>query len=189
MSATRNVLQAPEMSRVLSRVAFEILERNQGAENLVLLGIPTRGVHIARRIAKRLAAVEPNVAERGGEDGSGICGVLDVTPFRDDLDSYTPREVLPTQLPGSIDGKTIVLFDDVLHSGRTIRAAFDAIAQLGRPQAVRLAVMVDRGHRDFPIRADHVGKNLPTAHDERVQVKLSEVDGEDAVAIERKSSK
>ena len=169
------VLDARDISRALSRIAHEILERNKGADDLVLLGIPTGGVPLARRIGERISSVE-------GVDVP--VGSLDVTMYRDDLRLKPARALLPTQIPsGGIDGKTVVLVDDVLFSGRTIRAALDALNDLGRPRAVRLAVLVDRGHRELPIRADFVGKNLPTSLVERVQVRLLGVDDVDAVTI------
>ncbi|AYF99107.1 bifunctional pyr operon transcriptional regulator/uracil phosphoribosyltransferase PyrR [Protaetiibacter intestinalis] len=172
----RTVLQEADITRALTRISHEILESNRGGSDLVLLGIPTRGVLLAERIAAVLARLEP---------GAGVVGALDVTMYRDDLDRHPTRTPSPTRLPaGGIDGKTVVLVDDVLYSGRTIRAALDAIGDLGRPRAVRLAVLVDRGHRELPIRADFVGKNLPTAVAERIYVRLRETDGEDAVAIE-----
>ncbi|GAB2694449.1 bifunctional pyr operon transcriptional regulator/uracil phosphoribosyltransferase PyrR [Thalassiella azotivora] len=184
MASARPVLEAPEISRVLTRIAHEILERNKGADDLVLLGIPTRGVPLAARLAARVAAVEPSAAERGGPDGRGLWGSLDVTMHRDDLVQHPTRGIGPTELPpGGVDDKVVVLVDDVLYSGRTVRAALDALSDLGRPRVVRLAVLVDRGHRELPIRADHVGKNLPTASEERVSVLLQEVDGQDAVLI------
>jgi pyrimidine operon attenuation protein/uracil phosphoribosyltransferase len=172
----RAVLEPAEISRALSRIAHEVLERNKGAEHLVLLGIPTRGVTLARRLADRLAAIEGSVVP---------VGTLDVTMHRDDLRRQAFRSIAGTELPeGGIDDKIVVLVDDVLYSGRTIRAALDALSDLGRPRAVRLAVLVDRGHRELPIRADYVGKNLPTATQERVRVRLAEVDGgEDVVSI------
>ena len=175
-AAGRTVLDARDITRALTRISHEILERNKGASDLVLLGIPSRGVPLAHRIAERIASVE-------GYDVP--VGSLDVTMYRDDLRMKPARALLPTQIPsGGIDGKTVVLVDDVLYSGRTIRAALDALNDLGRPRAVRLAVLVDRGHRELPIRADFVGKNLPTAVAERIFVKLRETDGEDAVSIE-----
>ena len=172
----RSVLEAAEINRALSRIAHEVLERNKGAGGLVLLGIPTRGVHLARRLARRLAEIE----------GTEVpVGALDVTMHRDDLRRQPIRTIAATEVPaGGIDDSVVVLVDDVLYSGRTIRAALDALSDLGRPRAVRLAVLVDRGHRELPIRADHVGKNLPTSQLERVRVHLSEVDGEDSVWIE-----
>ncbi len=176
MASPRPVLHAPEIGRALTRIAHEILEANKGADDLVLLGIPTRGVPLARRLAGLIATVEP---------GSDLtAGSLDVTMHRDDLRNNPTRSIGSTELPpGGIDDKVVVLVDDVLYSGRTIRAALDALSDLGRPRAVRLAVLVDRGHRDLPIRADHVGKNLPTARHERVHVRLVETDGDDAVLI------
>ena len=173
------VLGAPEIARALTRIAHELLERNKGADDLVLLGIPTRGLPLAERLARRLAAVEPGV------DPAALVGVLDVTMYRDDLSRHPTRPIGTTRVPASgIDGKVVVLVDDVLYSGRTIRAALDALSDLGRPRAVRLAVLVDRGHRELPIRADHVGKNLPTSATERVTVMLAEIDGQDGVVIE-----
>jgi pyrimidine operon attenuation protein / uracil phosphoribosyltransferase len=181
----RTVLDETDIARALTRIAHEILERNKGADDLVLLGIPTRGVPLARRLAERIAAVEPSVPALAGDDGRGLWGSLDVTMHRDDLGRNPTRGIGPTDLPdGGIDDKVVVLVDDVLFSGRTIRAALDALSDLGRPRAVRLAVLVDRGHRQLPIRADHVGKNLPTASDERVSVLLAETDGRDAVLID-----
>ena len=174
-ASARTVLDARDISRALTRIAHEILERNKGAAGLVLLGIPSRGVPLARRIAAKIAAVE-------GVDVA--VGSLDVTMYRDDLRMRPARTLLPTEIPhGGIDGKVVVLVDDVLFSGRTIRSALDALNDLGRPKAVRLAVLVDRGHRELPIRADFVGKNLPTSLVESVRVHLAEFDGEDAVMI------
>jgi len=171
----REVLDARDISRALSRIAHEILERNKGSHDLVLLGIPSRGVPLAERIAAKIAAVEGIEVPMGS---------IDVTMYRDDLRMRPARALLPTEIPaGGIDGKVVVLVDDVLFSGRTIRAALDAMNDLGRPHAVRLAVLVDRGHRDLPIRADFVGKNLPTSLSESVQVRLSETDEGDSVTI------
>jgi len=170
----RVVLDAGDISRALIRISHEILERNKGAEDLLLLGLHTRGVPLARRLAANIAQVE----------GATVAtGELDVTMYRDDLRSNPTRAPHRTQVPGGVDGKTVVLVDDVLYSGRTIRAALDALSDLGRPAVVRLAVLVDRGHRELPIRADHVGKNLPTARSERVSLRLVETDGEDEVRI------
>jgi pyrimidine operon attenuation protein/uracil phosphoribosyltransferase len=172
----RLVLQQADIARALTRISHEILESNHGASGLVLLGIPTRGVFLARRIARVLESIEP---------GSGMVGSIDVTMYRDDLAKNPTRAPSPTAIPsGGIDGKTVVLVDDVLYSGRTIRAALDAISDLGRPRAVRLAVLVDRGHRELPIRADFVGKNLPTSESERIYVRLAETDDADEVTIE-----
>jgi pyrimidine operon attenuation protein/uracil phosphoribosyltransferase len=176
VARTSTVMDARDVSRALTRIAHEILERNKGAADLLLLGIPTRGVPLAHLIAERIAAVE------------GIevpVGSLDVTMYRDDLRMRPARTLLPTDIPAEgIDGRVVVLVDDVLFSGRTIRAALDAMNDLGRPRAVRLAVLVDRGHRELPIRADFVGKNLPTSLVEKVSVRLAEFDDEDAVTIE-----
>ena len=172
----RVVLDAGDISRALIRISHEILERNKGSEDLLLLGLHTRGVPLAHRIAANIATVEGTTVATGS---------LDVTMYRDDLRSHPTRAPHRTELPaGGIDGKTVVLVDDVLYSGRTIRAALDALSDLGRPAVVRLAVLVDRGHRELPIRADHVGKNLPTARSERVSLRLSEIDGEDEVTIQ-----
>jgi pyrimidine operon attenuation protein/uracil phosphoribosyltransferase len=174
--AGRVVLDAGDISRALIRISHEILERNKGAEDLLLLGLHTRGVPLARRLADNIAQVEGTTV---------ATGELDVTMYRDDLRSNPTRAPHRTQVPpGGIDGKTVVLVDDVLYSGRTIRAALDALSDLGRPAVVRLAVLVDRGHRELPIRADHVGKNLPTARSERVSLRLVETDGEDEVRIQ-----
>lgn len=178
MSESRVVVGADDISRALTRIAHEILEGNKGADNLVLLGIPTRGVPLAHRLADRIAKVESQFSP------ADAVGSLDITLYRDDL-AFRPFRVLePTVLPTEgIDDRTIVIVDDVLFSGRTIRAALDAIADIGRPRTVRLAVLVDRGHRDLPIRADYVGKNLPTARDETVSVALAECDGLDEVRL------
>src|SRR3954453_14538747 len=173
------VLGAAEIARALTRIAHEILERNKGGADVVLLGIPTRGLPLARRLADRLCAVEP------GLDRELLVGSLDVTMYRDDLAQHPTRTIGATDVPGGgLDGKVVVLVDDVLYSGRTIRAALDAINDLGRPRAVQLAALVDRGHRELPIRADYGGKNLPTSTTERVRVLLQECDGRDAVLIE-----
>jgi pyrimidine operon attenuation protein/uracil phosphoribosyltransferase len=169
------VLERAEISRALTRIAHEIIERARGAENLVLLGIPTRGVPLAARLAARIGEVE---------DGPVPHGSLDITMYRDDLRLRPARALGPTQVPPEgVDGRTVVLVDDVLYSGRTVRAALDALGDLGRPRAVQLAVLVDRGHRELPIRPDYVGKNLPTSQAEEVRVLLDEVDGEDAVLL------
>jgi pyrimidine operon attenuation protein/uracil phosphoribosyltransferase len=174
----RIVLDARDVARALTRISHEILERNKGARDLVLLGIPSRGVPLAERIGAKIAAVE-------GIDVP--VGSLDVTMYRDDLRLKPARTLLHTEIPADLDGRTVVLVDDVLFSGRTIRAALDALTEIGRPAAVRLAVLVDRGHRELPIRADFVGKNLPTSLVERVRVTVAEIDGEDAVTIQERS--
>jgi len=172
----RRVLEAPDIGRALTRIAHEVLERAKGADDLVLLGIPSRGVPLAHRLAARIAAVE----------GTDVpVGSLDVTMYRDDLRLHPARALERTDLPPEgVEGRTVVLVDDVLYSGRTVRAALDALGDLGRPARVQLAVLVDRGHRELPIRADYVGKNLPTSLTERVHVLLEETDGEDSVTIE-----
>lgn len=173
----RTVLQPSDISRALTRISHEILESNRGGSDLVILGIPTRGVALAERIGAILESIEP---------GSGIVGTLDITMYRDDLGRNVTRTPRPTRIPaGGIDGKTVVLVDDVLYSGRTIRAALDAMVDLGRPRVVRLAVLVDRGHRELPIRADFVGKNLPSSLSERINVRLVEIDGVEEVTIEQ----
>jgi pyrimidine operon attenuation protein/uracil phosphoribosyltransferase len=171
----KTVLGATEIRRALTRVAHEILERTDGAADVVLLGIPTRGVTLARRLADRLAQVEDTVIPAGS---------LDITMYRDDLRLRPARTLGHTDVPASgIDGRVVVLVDDVLYSGRTVRAALDALNDLGRPRAVQLAVLVDRGHRELPIRPDYVGKNLPTSQREVVMVLLEVVDGQDAVLL------
>ncbi|MBD8077871.1 bifunctional pyr operon transcriptional regulator/uracil phosphoribosyltransferase PyrR [Cellulosimicrobium arenosum] len=178
------VLTAADISRALTRIAHEVVERNKGATDLVLLGIPTRGVPLALRLAERLAAIESaNDPAVTPLDPATLVGELDVTMYRDDLHRHPTRSIGATRLPAQgIDGKVVVLVDDVLYSGRTIRAALDAISDLGRPRAVQLAALVDRGHREVPIRPDFVGKNLPTSTSERVRVRLSEVDTTDGGA-------
>lgn len=169
------VLDADDMRRVITRISHEILEKSRGAQGLVILGIPTRGVELARRIADRIAAVE-------GIDVP--VGSVDPTMYRDDLRARPARALQPTQIPaGGIDGKVVVLVDDVLYSGRTVRAALDALNEIGRPRAVRLAVLIDRGHRDLPIRADHVGRNVATAPTDSVKVSVIPDDERDAVVL------
>ncbi|GAA3946524.1 bifunctional pyr operon transcriptional regulator/uracil phosphoribosyltransferase PyrR [Microbacterium soli] len=175
MSA-RTVLQEADITRALTRIAHEILESNRGADGLVLLGIPTRGV----TLADRLGAIVSGIAQTEIPVGS-----LDITLFRDDLSRHPTRAPKRTEIPeDGIDGRTVVLVDDVLFSGRSIRAALDAIQSVGRPSVVRLAILVDRGHRELPIRPDFVGKNIPSARTERVNVRLRELDGADEVTIE-----
>jgi pyrimidine operon attenuation protein/uracil phosphoribosyltransferase len=169
------VLDAADIGRAVTRIAHEILERTRGAEGVVLLGIPTRGVPLAARLAACIRQVEGHPVPAGS---------VDITMYRDDLRLRPARALGPTNLPpDGIEGKTVVLVDDVLYSGRTVRAALDALNDLGRPRAVRLAVLVDRGHRELPIRADYVGKNLPTSRQQVVRVLLSETDGQDAVLL------
>lgn len=174
----RTVLQHADISRALTRISHEILESNRGGADLVLLGIPTRGVLLAERLGALIRSIDP-------EAPRDLVGSLDVTMYRDDLAHQPTRATQRTTVPaGGLDGKTVVLVDDVLYSGRTIRAALDAIGDLGRPRAVRLAVLVDRGHRELPIRADFVGKNLPSSTEERINVRLAEIDGSEEVSIE-----
>ncbi|MFG2297825.1 bifunctional pyr operon transcriptional regulator/uracil phosphoribosyltransferase PyrR [Streptomyces sp. NPDC048603] len=177
----RPVLEAQDIARVLTRIAHEIVERAKGADDVVLLGIPTRGVFLARRLAAKLEEIT----------GSKIpVGSLDITMYRDDLRMKPARAIGRTEIPGDdIDGRLVVLVDDVLFSGRTIRAALDALGDLGRPRAVQLAVLVDRGHRELPIRADYVGKNLPTSLREAVKVQLQEEDGRDAVLLGQRTDR
>ncbi|MDZ5444531.1 bifunctional pyr operon transcriptional regulator/uracil phosphoribosyltransferase PyrR [Micromonospora sp. 4G57] len=169
------ILAAADVSRVVDRIAHQILEKTQGAAETVLLGIPTRGAPLAKRLAARISTFE---------DVTVPVGVLDITLYRDDLRRHATRAVGPTELPpGGIDGKRVILVDDVLFSGRTVRAALDALSDVGRPASVQLAVLVDRGHRELPIRADYVGKNIPTALAESVKVTLAETDGADEVKL------
>ena len=170
------VLDGPGIERALTRIAHEVLERAGGTDGLALVGIRTRGVTLARRIAARIGAIE----------GVQVpVGVLDITLYRDDLGLKTEAPVLRgTEIPFPVSGRTVVLVDDVLFTGRTIRAALDAIIDLGRPRAIQLAVLIDRGHRELPIRPDYVGKNLPTSRREIVHVHLREHDAEDRVVIQ-----
>jgi pyrimidine operon attenuation protein/uracil phosphoribosyltransferase len=173
----RQIMTADEIRRATVRLSHEIVEKQAGAEGLVLIGIQRRGVPLARRIA---AAIAEN------ERQETPVGALDITFYRDDLSLIAQQPVVKgTDLPFDLNGRTVVLVDDVLYTGRTIRAAMDALVDFGRPQAIRLAVLVDRGHRELPIRADHVGKNVPTSREEIVRVHLIEVDGFDGVDIER----
>ena len=174
--STRTVLHQADIARALTRISHEILESNKGPEGLILLGIPTRGVTLAHHVGRLIAEFSDAVIP---------VGALDVTMYRDDLHRNPTRAPQPTQIPpGGIDGRVVVLVDDVLFSGRSIRAALDALQDIGRPAAVRLATLVDRGHRELPIRPDFVGKNLPSSRDERVNVHLAEVDGREEVTIE-----
>jgi pyrimidine operon attenuation protein/uracil phosphoribosyltransferase len=169
------IVSSADLARIVDRIAHQILEKTDGARDTLLLGIPTRGVPLARRLAARVRAFEHVEVP---------VGALDVTLYRDDLRLRGARAVGPTDLPaGGVDGRRVILVDDVLYSGRTIRAALDALADLGRPRTVQLAVLVDRGHRELPIRADYVGKNIPTALDETVRVLLTETDGTDEIRI------
>lgn len=171
----RTVLNGPEIDRALTRIAHEILERTKGGGDVTLLGIPTRGVPLAARLARRIEQVEDLAVPRGS---------LDITMYRDDLHLAPARALGRTEIPpAGVDDRTVVLVDDVLFSGRSVRAALDALNDVGRPRAVQLAVLVDRGHRELPIRADYVGKNLPTSLREGVTVCLEELDGRDAVLL------
>jgi pyrimidine operon attenuation protein/uracil phosphoribosyltransferase len=173
--ASRVVMEADQIARACARIAHQILEGNRGAEGLVLMGIPTRGVPLAHRLATVMNQVE----------GVRVpVGALDVTMYRDDLRRQPTRAVGHTDLPVEVEGSTVVLVDDVLYSGRTVRAALDALGDIGRPRAVRLAVLVDRGHRELPIKADHIGSYVPTRAGEHVSVRLVELDGIDQVSIE-----
>lgn len=174
LTVKATVMSADDIRRALRRIAHEIVEANRGTDDLVLVGIRTRGAPLADRIASAIAEFE-------GVDLPS--GALDVTLYRDDVALRGPRTIEATTVPADVDGRVVVVVDDVLYTGRTIRAAFDALLDLGRPRAIRLAVLVDRGHRELPIRADHVGKNLPTSSDEVVKVHVHELDGEDAVLI------
>ncbi len=169
------VLDEADIGRAIRRIAHEIVEKARGSQSLILLGIPTRGITLAHRVADAISSIE----------GTDVpVGALDITLYRDDLRMRPARALEPTSIPEpGIDGRTVVLVDDVLYSGRTVRAALDAIGDLGRPAAVRLAVLVDRGHRELPIRPDYIGKNLPTAANEQVRVQLAEDDGIDQVTI------
>ncbi len=170
----RRILVGEDLNRIVTRIAHEILERNRGADDLVLMGIRTRGVPLASRLAEAILRIEGVAVPHGA---------LDVTLYRDDLSRRGPLPLGETRFPCDVNGRVVVLVDDVLYTGRTVRAALDALSEVGRPRAVSLAVIVDRGHRELPIRADHVGKNLPTSHDEDVRVLLREIDGEDGVEI------
>lgn len=167
-------MSADDVRRAFARIAHEVLERNEGAQDVVIAGIQTRGVHIARRLAANIERFEGLRLE---------VGALDPRLYRDDPESAARHPVKPTELPASIEGRPVVLVDDVLYTGRTIRAAMEALLDFGRASRIQLAVLVDRGHRELPIRPDYVGKNIPTARGERVRVRLAEVDGEDAVVL------
>ena len=178
MSST--LLNSKDISRAVSRISHEILERNHGAGNIALVGIRTRGVVISQRLREKIKEIENVTVDHG---------VLDITLYRDDLaDGIHNPELKKTEIPFALEGKHIILCDDVLFTGRTIRAAIDALMDFGRPSSVQLAVLIDRGHRELPIRPDYVGKNIPTAKSKRVQVLLTEEDGEDRVIIKEQSN-
>lgn len=175
-AAQRIVLDRVAIGRALTRIAHEILERNQGADQLALVGIHTRGVYLSVRLADKIEAVEGVRPQ---------CGEIDITLYRDDVGrSRTQPEVRSTSIPFKVDTLRIVLVDDVLYTGRTVRAAMDALVDFGRPKSIQLAVLVDRGHRELPIRPDYIGKNIPTSYEERVSVCLAEHDGHEQVVIE-----
>lgn len=176
----RTVLDSADIDRAIMRISHEILESCKGAKDLVLVGIPTRGAHLAKRIQAEFLRIE----------GTSVpLGILDVTLYRDDISKTPTRTPQPSSMPAiGVSGKTVVLVDDVLYSGRTVRAALDALGDHGRPRAVRLAVLIDRGHRELPIRADFIGKNLPSSKQERISVLLTEQDGTNAVTITGRNS-
>ncbi|MUO34574.1 bifunctional pyr operon transcriptional regulator/uracil phosphoribosyltransferase PyrR [Enterococcus gallinarum] len=175
---TKEVVDAVTMKRALTRITYEIIERNRGIDDLVLVGIKTRGIYIAQRIAERLKQLE-GVEVPVGE--------LDITLYRDDKKSDEDPEIHSSDIPTAIDNKEVILIDDVLFTGRTIRAALDAIMDFGRPRRISLAVLVDRGHRELPIRADFVGKNIPTALSEQIIVEMEESDGSDRIMINKEN--
>jgi pyrimidine operon attenuation protein/uracil phosphoribosyltransferase len=170
------IMDAADVGRALTRIAHEVAERNRGVDGVVLVGIHTRGVPLAGRLAAKLAEIEGRPVP---------VGALDVSMYRDDIGLRPPAAGHDTHLPFDLSAKMVVLVDDVLYTGRTIRAALDALLDFGRPRAIQLAVLVDRGHRELPLRADYVGKNVPTALDEAVRVRLAESDGDDGVVLER----
>ena len=168
------VMTAEDIRRTLARIAHEIIERNKGTSELILIGLRTRGVPLAKRLADSIENYEKSKL---------LVGALDFSLYRDDLNSTEAKDVPRTDIPSDINGKPVVLVDDVLYTGRSIRAAMDALIDLGRPRSIQLAVLIDRGHREMPIRADYVGKNIPSARHEDIQVRLVETDGRDEVAI------
>ena len=169
------LMTAEDMRRTLARIAHEIIERSKSLDNIVLIGMYTRGVPLAKRLALNIQTYTASIIP---------VGALDIMPYRDDIPFHdTPPKVTRTEVPFSIVGKSVIVVDDVLYTGRSIRAAMDGIIDLGRPQSIQLIVLIDRGHRELPIRADYVGKNVPSGHDEKIAVKLKEIDGIDEVAI------
>jgi pyrimidine operon attenuation protein/uracil phosphoribosyltransferase len=175
-ASTAAIMDAADVGRALTRIAHEVAERNRGVDGVVLVGIHTRGVPLAGRLAARLTEIEGRPVP---------VGALDVSMYRDDIGLRPPVAGHDTYLPFDLTGRVVVLVDDVLYTGRTVRAALDALVDFGRPRAIQLAVLVDRGHRELPLRADYVGKNVPTALDEAVRVRLAETDGDDGVLLER----
>ena len=172
----KEVVDAVTMKRALTRISYEIIERNKGIQDIVLVGIKTRGIYIAQRLAERLKQLE---------DIDVPVGELDITLYRDDVKDMEEPELHSSDVPVSIEGKEVILVDDVLYTGRTIRAAMDAVMDLGRPRKISLAVLVDRGHRELPIRADYVGKNIPTSKTEEIIVEMEERDGADRIMISK----
>ena len=172
----KEVVDAVTMKRALTRISYEIIERNKGIQDIVLVGIKTRGIYIAQRLAERLKQLE---------DIDVPVGELDITLYRDDVKDMEEPELHSSDVPVSIEGKEVILVDDVLYTGRTIRAAMDAVMDLGRPRKISLAVLVDRGHRELPIRADYVGKNIPTSRAEEIIVEMEERDGADRIMISK----
>lgn len=172
----KEVVDAVTMKRALTRISYEIIERNKGIQDIVLVGIKTRGIYIAQRLAERLKQLE---------DIDVPVGELDITLYRDDVKDMEEPELYSSDVPVSIEGKEVILVDDVLYTGRTIRAAMDAVMDLGRPRKISLAVLVDRGHRELPIRADYVGKNIPTSKTEEIIVEMEERDGADRIMISK----
>ena len=178
MNVKKRLLDGPRMNRAIRRMAIEVLEKNRGTDDLIIVGIRSRGVPIAERMAKEIEDMEGHPVSSG---------ILDITLYRDDLTTIAPQPVVkPTKLPEPIDDKIVVLVDDVLYTGRTVRAALDALIDFGRPKAVMLAVLIDRGHRELPIHADVIGKTVPTDANEVIKVKLIETDGDDEVLIMEK---
>ena len=174
MNIKAEILDEKSIQRATTRIAHEILERNKGVSNLLLVGIKTRGVPFAERLAKKIEEIEDEKVD---------VGFLDITLYRDDLEEIQDQPIVRDKVDLRVEGKTVILVDDVIYTGRTVRAALDALIESGRPERVQLAVLVDRGHRELPIRPDYVGKNLPTSKDEIVKVRLREIDGEDKVLI------
>jgi len=170
----KQLLSADDIRRAVARLAHEVVERNEGVHSLVLVGLRTRGIPLARRVQQRILEFEGETAP---------LGELDITLYRDDVHQRAPRTLSPTSIPVDISDKTVVLIDDVLYTGRTIRAALDALIDLGRPRAIQLLCLVDRGHRELPIRPDFIGKNVPTSRHEKVAVRLEEIDGVDEVVL------